>query len=149
MGTNFYYKIPLKKREIEDLRNAITEDPALTDFEELCIAYTEGHVIHLGKRSAGWQFLWDLNNGDYYKDNLQSIKDFLNNSGGWVENEYGEKFTVEGFFEDIGPWLYKSEKYCDAELYHKLHPEEPCYYEPRDIEYQSDNLRFSKSTDFS
>jgi hypothetical protein len=149
MGTNFYYKIPLSKREIQDLKDSITEDPSLSTFEDLAAIYTDKKVIHLGKRSYGWQFLWNYNDGDFYKDNLESIIKFLKEEGGWIENEYGDKFNVEQFFNEIQDCLYKDENHCDAISYHLKHPEEPCYEDPSKHEYQSSGLRFSRHSEFS
>ncbi len=149
MGTNFYYKIPLSKREIKDLKDSITEDPSLTDFKDLAVCYTDQKIIHLGKRSAGWQFLWNLNEKDFYEANLKSIKEFLENNAGWIENEYGDKFTVDEFLNDeIKNWLYKDDSHCDAISYHQKHPEEILTDTPGKHEFQSDGLRFSKFTEF-
>ena len=148
MGTNFYYKIPLKKREIEDLKNSITEDPALTELKDLMYTYTEDKEVHLGKRSAGWQFLWDLNEGKYYGGNLESIKHFLETAGGWIENEYGEKFSIGDFlYKEIT--LYKDDEHDDAATYYRKHPEDRAFGNPSANEYiSSDGLRISRHTDF-
>ncbi len=150
MGTNFYYKIPLKKREIEELKSCITEDPELKELQGMIYLYTKDRVVHLGKRSAGWQFLWNLNEEEYYKPNLASIKEFLESKKGWVEGEYGDRFTIEQFFEDeIGDWLYHDENHHNAISYHKAHPDEYCYGIPGNDEFESDGLRFSKHSEFS
>lgn len=151
MGTNFYYKIPLKKREIENLKKLIVEDPEMPALMEELDDIQRTHVIHIGKRSAGWQFLWDLNDGDYYEDNLNSIKDFFNRNDGYIENEYGNKFTVDEFFnEEINECLYKNDNCCDSYSYHKKHPNEDYYYPLGAYEYISkDGLRFSKLKDFA
>lgn len=150
MGTNFYYKIPIKPREVKKLRDAIKPIMDFDDFRDLFNAIIEGHVIHLGKRSAGWQFLWNFNNGKYFEANLQSIKDFLKDGGGFIEDEYSETFTLEEFFEDeIKACLYKDEDHCDMTSYHIKYPNEPIYCDPTGYEFQSDGLRFSKFTEFS
>lgn len=152
MGTNFYYKIPLKKRKIEELQKLITEDPySLEEVIEQYENLKKTHIIHLGKRSFGWQFLWNTQNNDYYANNLKSITEFLNSEGGYIENEYGEKFTTEEFLKDeIGDCLYKDDNHCDAWSYHAKHPKEPIYYDINNTEFISkDGLRFSKQTNFS
>ena len=151
MGTNFYYKIPIHKRKVEELKNLITEEPDFTELLNEIEEITKNNSIHLGKRSCGWQFLWDYHNGRFYKDNLNSIKEFIDTSGGYIENEYGEKFTSDEFFNDeIKDCLYKDEKHCDSKSYQEKHPYEHHYYMPSDIEFiSSDNLRFSSSEDFA
>ena len=149
MGTNFYYKIPLSKRKIKALQDLITEEP---DFNNLLYKIEdarESHCIHLGKRSAGWQFLWNFNNGKYYAANLISIRQFLNTGGGYIEGEYGVRYSVEEFLGDaIGESLYKDERHCDLADYYKKHPQEKHWFNPVDEEFSSDSLRFSRHTDF-
>lgn len=150
MGTNFYYKIPIQKRTVKELREMITEDPDYDNIRECLDELEKNHNIHLGKRSYGWQFLWDFHNGKFYGANLRSIKNFLETGGGYIINEYGEKFTIEQFFGDeIKDCLYKDKSHCDAYSYHAAHPEEPLYYTISDHEFSNDNLRFSKDEDFS
>lgn len=150
MGTNFYYKIPFSKREIQDLKNSITEDPSLENFNELAIAYTDKKIVHLGKRSYGWQFLWNYNNGDYYEASLESIRKFLTNSGGWIENEYHNKFTIDEFFEDeIKDCLYKDDNHVDAVAWYEKHPDEWWSEDPAKHEFTKNGLRFSKHSEFS
>ena len=149
MGTNFYYKIPLSKRRIKQLQDLITEEPDFYNLQGELEEAKENHCIHLGKRSAGWQFLWNYNNGKYYVADLNSIKHFLNTGGGHIEDEYGEKFTVDAFLnEEIGPCLYKDERHCDLADYYKKHPQKKHCCNPVDEEFLSNNLRFSRHTDF-
>ncbi len=151
MGTNFYYKIPIHKRKVEELKNLITEEPDFTELLNEIEEITKNNSIHLGKRSYGWQFLWDYHNGRFYKDNLNSIKEFIATSGGYIENEYGDKFTLDQFFNDeIKACLYKDENHYDAKAYQETHPEESQYYNSNDIEHIStDGLRFSTFENFS
>jgi hypothetical protein len=149
MGTNFYYKIPISKKRQKELKEMITEDPSLSEICDAIYDIKENNVIHLGKRSAGWQFLWDFNNGKFFASNLKSIEHFLNTGGGYIEDEYGERFTTDQFFKDeIVDCLYKDERHCDIAGYQKQHPEEGHYYTPINEEFISDGLRFSRHTDF-
>lgn len=152
MGTNFYYKIPLSKRKIKELQDLITEEP---DFDTLMYELEEAkenHCIHLGKRSAGWQFLWDFHKGKYYDSSLTSIKQFLATAGGYIESEYCKKISVDSFFgEEIATSLYKDENHVDYAEYQKQHPEDTYYsnFIPSAEEFTSeDGLRFCKTSDF-
>lgn len=153
MGTNFYYRIPLKKREKDILHKLVDELPNIDTYEirEKLDEIDNEHDIHLGKRSFGWQFLWNFHNRKFYDTSLKSIRSFLENGGGTIFNEYGEQFSVEDFFGDeIKDCLYQDEKHCDARLYHINHPEEPMYYNIGAHEFISDDgLRFSYSENFS
>lgn len=143
MGTNFYYKIPLKPREVQHLKNLIDEDVDLEKLQEEINTLAEDKKIHLGKRSHGWQFLWDYHKGKYYQDNLESIKDFLNNKDGYVINEYGDKFTPDEFIEDIKASLYKDKDHMDLREYQSHSENGPRLYKWWECEYQKNGLRFS------
>ena len=68
MGTNFYARIIPKEDEKNELINKIVNNQ-FDEIEELTSElygnrneYTrKGNVIHLGKRSCGWKFLWNPN----------------------------------------------------------------------------------------
>ena len=146
MGTNFYCIAKAsreqKKQAVKHLNELLSyikdSDYILPElvqqtFEVINIP----KEIHLGKRSAGWQFLWDYHNGEYFKPTLSSIKEFLKDK--YIYNEYDEHFTLEQFFNDeLKDCLY-------ADEYHDS---------GRGSEYSSeyfynDNLRFAKWEDFS
>lgn len=149
MGTNFYYKIPLKPREKKELQDMLTD---YLDFSEMAFKLDElekTHRIHLGKRSYGWQFLWDFHKGKYYPTRLNKIREWLEKSGGVIVDEYNEQFTVDQFLDDeIKDCLYKDENHCDAESYHQKHPEDP-YCSNYRHEFIQNGLRFSIHEDFS
>lgn len=114
MGTNFYAVLPVKKRTTNKLRELadkldakeeINIDDELYDIKE----ELKEHEVHLGKRSCGWAFLWDHNNLKYYEPTLESIKKFIDDNNGEIQDEYGEKFTWEQFINDeIGNCLHPS-----------------------------------------
>lgn len=151
MGTNFYYKVPLKKRDKENLHKMIDELPNdLYDIKAKLDELEKSHYIHLGKRSYGWQFLWDYHKGKFYEPTLKSIINYLHKHEGIIENEYGEIFTIEEFFGDeIEDCLLNDDKHCNARQYYQKHPEEPLHYNIDNHEFMSDGLRFSKDEDFS
>lgn len=146
MGTNFYC-IPKceRKNSLKNISNDLINYIEKNDFinNDEVDRYIEAmksclpKEIHLGKRSAGWQFLWDFNNWKYYKDNLDSIKEFLKDK--IIYNEYGEQFTIDEFFnKEIDYCLYKKDNLLngsEGEYANQYH--------------YNDGLRFSKYTDFS
>lgn len=158
MGTNFYCKckIPKHKRkdfinDLEDLnKNFIKEidkvnpdfNDILDNFKELLENKYNVKEIHLGKRSYGWQFLWDYHNGLYFKPTLASIKEFLNNEDLVIYNEYGEIFTVDQLFNDeLKSCLYKDDTHTDGYG-------DPSIGDWHKHYFINDNLRFSKFEDF-
>lgn len=146
MGTNFYAngKIDTKCREklmshVERLADCINTQKSWCDLEEVLYDIKGDYPerIHLGKRSAGWQFLWNCNGWKYYQPTLDSIKKFLKDKV--IFDEYGEIFTVEQFLSDeLSACLYKKEGLLDGS-------EEAKY---RDQFFYSDGLRFSLFTEF-
>ena len=174
MGTNFYLRrIPTKERKsglykiLSDVQSSLDQmkkmiddndykavttmlDEFGTDFEKETEALEER--VHLGKRSYGWQFLWQYYGGKYYDDNFESIKKFISQPGYEIIDEYGEIFTVDQFLNDeIGHIIYKTVDLFDLPSYHKYQREhgERVYQFGRSEEFTSkDGLRFCRC-DFS
>lgn len=112
MGTNFYARIIPKKEDIKRVHRIIDGYLTGNTFEiDDDILKDAVQKIHLGKRSSGWQFLWQAN-PKYYQDNLESIKEFLSQDDVIIYNEYEERFTLEKFLdEEIGYCLYNNPEY--------------------------------------
>ena len=101
MGTNFYCrKIDRKHRKMfsKDL-SALNEhislnidNPEINLLEEVNRFISDYRdfekEIHLGKRSYGWQFLWDYHDGKYFNSNLDSIKEFLSQDDIIIHDEF-------------------------------------------------------------
>ena len=150
MGTNFFCVEKISRRQRSKIKSLLMEyiglvDKADTacDFHELHSKYNEMILesiperVHLGKRSHGWQFLWDYHDGRYFKANLESIKEYLKDKIIFDENK--EVFSLDQFLnEEIADYLYNT----DGKLYDCVELL-PSYY------FISDGLRFSKSEDFS
>ena len=154
MGTNFYLRKKVSNKDKKELlsyldskyaelRKQIAANPyglryALDDFyyevaSDLC-PYNDD--IHIGKRSAGWQFLWDYHKGRYFDANLESIKKFLSNPEYEIIDEYDKVFTLEQFLnEELAGFLYEGK--TGLEEGYSSHF------------FISDNLRFSTDEDFS
>ena len=164
MGTNFYKIKPkkVKQEKIKEIKESFDNILKTLENGNNIRSYTINDLldklqeqkvekIHLGKRSGGWQFLWNHNNKQYYQDNLESIKEFLNDGDGWIEDEYGEIFTPEQFLNDeIGYCLYNDpEKYINGYQYDKQENHHYSWQTCGHYEYTaSDGLRFSTSTEF-
>ena len=152
MGTNFYCrKIDRKHRKMfsKDL-SALNEhillnidNPEINLLEEvnkfILDYYNLEKEIHLGKRSYGWQFLWDYHNGKYFNPSLESIKGFLLQKDIVIYDDYGNFYTVDQLFNDeIANCLYKDAMHDDG-----MDGEYSEYYFKSE-----DGLRFSKFKDF-
>lgn len=124
MGTNFYAKIKVSKWNKAKLQSYIDTmqqslnnsdmvefDNTLDDLTNDFSYIKKETVIHLGKRSAGWAFLWDLNNMKYYEPSYNSIVSFLKENNCTIECEYGKKYSIDDFFnKEIGYCLHPSER---------------------------------------
>lgn len=154
MGTNFYLRKKLTSEESREIfkfikskyeefdsqviKNIYGIDYALDDFIYEVKEFTRQYIneIHIGKRSFGWQFLWDYHGGKYYRASLEDIKKFLSNPDYEIVDEYGETFTFEQFFnEEVGKSLYEGKNGLEEGL--------SSYF------FISDGLRFSSYEDFS
>lgn len=149
MGTNYYARvIPTKKRRLQlcmlineskDFDNIINEvnktygNCELHSSEDII----EG-VIHLGKRSAGWKFLWNPNiwiehtghieNGKYVSDppipryiyplTKKGIKEFIDRADIEIYDEYNEKQDKDIFFKEAVEWTtWKGKEAWDSKSY--------------------------------
>lgn len=149
MGTNFYARVIPKRKDINDtlkvIRNYLIGIYLKIDTDPI---YDMSEVIHLGKRSAGWQFLWQKNN-KYYQDNLESIKKFLSRKDVIIYNEYGTKFTVDELFdEELKGCLYNDKGHINLRQYYCRYPNEYKGQSLSDEYITKDGLRFTTG-DFS
>ena len=114
------------------------------DAISLWSEFLEGTNIHLGKRSGGWKFLWNWNNGKYYKTK-EELFEFIRD--GRVIDEYEQQIDVEEFITMAVDW--GKEDGWDSETYHKEHPEHRTHWSSEKHEEYIDGLRVSTSVDFS
>jgi hypothetical protein len=162
MGTN-YYRVPkghgMIKRE-QKLRMRIDTIDSINpsqikrgfrlievgewDSISLWDEFLEGTNIHLGKRSGGWKFIWNWNNGKYYKTK-EELFEFVRS--GRVVDEYGQQIDVEEFIIMALEW--GKDDGWDSETYYKDHPEHRTHWISEKHEEYIDGLRVSTSTDFS
>lgn len=160
MGTNFYAVIPVKKRDKERAKKLIDSNKFSEAIEVLGEMTKE---IHLGKRSAGWKFLFNANLGKYYELTREGINKFFAKNNVIIKDEYGVKFTAEEFWDnELGEKFLESG--YDLESYYADHPNEVgSYYSytrpvPEELkkynpnkygEFYSDGLRFTIAEEFS
>lgn len=132
MGTNYYARIIPKEEEKNQLINKIINN----QFDEIVDLASElygrrneytriGNVIHLGKRSGGWKFLWNPNVIKYHDGYLdsetknyidvikydyvypltkQGITDFVMRDDVIIYDEYGEQEDPKEFLEMAFSW---------------------------------------------
>jgi len=96
MGTN-YYAI---QRADESLKNSIKQAVDDGDFDKAKEMMPK--IIHIGKSSAGWQFLFNHNDWQYFgqkRGTVDSIEAFLKCVD--IENEYHDKVTLDEFWRMV------------------------------------------------
>ena len=145
MGTNFYARRIPTQEEVAALHKLVDDVAAgVYSISSISGALEMGNDIHLGKRSAGWQFNWEYH-PEYYADNLESIIKFLSRDDIVIVDEYNTKFSLDEFLnEEIGYCLYNDpEKYINGRQYDEKYGR--WGYAVSDGEWTSeDGLRFSK-----
>ena len=159
MGSNFY-RIPkeeeMTKRHVqlyEDVRRIkLTPSNIENEFKEsiedswetqsVWDKFIDATKIHLGKRSAGWKFLWNFNENKHYS-NKEDLLNFLRS--GRIVDEYGSEENVEEFIEMSLTW---GQNGWDESTYIE---DNPSHKNPHFIEREKyvDGLRVSSSTEFS
>jgi hypothetical protein len=162
MGTN-YYRIP-SQEEMLERKELLIQRAQNLDINSSNIAcefrnikkmdrdwdafnmwddFTKDMLVHIGKRSSGWKFLWNFNKKAYYGDR-EELFQFLRR--GRVVNEYYEEIDVEEFITMALEWG-QPDGY-DLNAYYKKHPRQ-YHYDYIEKESYIDGLRVSPSTDFS
>ena len=176
MGTNFYARriIPSENDKVlvggyidsADIEIVIESD--VSEFDSIDQYVSEGNEIHLGKRSAGWKFLWNpnvyrVNDSWEFTDPLtkQGITDFLKQEGTVITDDYGKTYEPDEFLAMAFNWCVDG---LDAKEYHTnpkyeagtYYPDNPKTMEkwrslgfnPEYYNFYSDGLVFSTSVNF-
>lgn len=154
MGTNYYARIIPSVESKTKLQEAIEKNDFNTIDELTTKMYAQlgidngnfyGGKIHLGKRSAGWKFLWNPNvyvTRDIYKDKdsgeyrfgkyipkflypltKDGIKEFIQRDDVEIYDEYDEIQNKDEFFEMAINWVtWKNKEAWDSKTYYKEYP---------------------------
>lgn len=102
MGTN-YYATPFSlidahnKKKEKSIKEAGSMKGLIPIIEEY-YNNRKPKPVHIGKSSAGWDFLFNYNQGKYYK-NKEELISYLKNC--IITNEYGEEYNYEGFWQNV------------------------------------------------
>ena len=179
MGTNYYARIIPQEEDKQKLINAINNNQydiienLTSELYGRRNQYTcKGSVIHLGKRSGGWKFLWNPNiikmwSSEYeefvidyvYPLTKEGIKNFVMRKDVIIQDEYGHTIGKEGFLNMAFTWCLDG---LDSKSYEETKEPIERHHESLEIinkwkelgyrveyyDFYNDNLRFSSSTDF-
>lgn len=146
MGTNYYIKRLPTAEQKDTLKKAIDQNDSQKILDMVEVLYKQGdeysntlhNVVHLGKNSYGWVFLWNPNilfttgmagendredpktiiTTRAYDLNHKSIHDFIFDPNNILYNEYNEIADKDEFWKkacelekDKNPALMDNEKY--------------------------------------
>jgi len=132
MGTNYYLKRIPTKEEIEQCHKLLDEGKIEESdvFKEeygtpylLAVLEKITEEIHIGKKSGGWRFLFQIHQKLYGKS-IESCLDFLESrikTGKWrLMDEYGETIPIV----DFEKLVCESLDQMTIEDYYEKYPEE-------------------------
>lgn len=180
MGTNFYGRIIPTADEKQKLIDAINDDN-VSLVKELSQklygsmdGYTESNIIHLGKRSGGWKFLWNPNvievwdneSQDYkpkyiYPLTKKGITDFCMREDVIIYDDGYTKWDPKEFLEMSFNWCingldsteYQTNPKYNAPTFYGDNERQQLWkklgYKVDYYDFYSDGIRFSTSTSFS
>lgn len=167
MGTNFYRRRIPQVKDYDNIRGLITNDIDPNSLTSLCSMFEElknildkfGEKIHICKRSAGWEILFDHNWGKYYKITRKDLENFLSEPGTEIVDEYGKSYTCEEFWNMVDSWNNKPGLISDKDTvtsgdyyactFEKLRCKEELGIDPQYNDFKVDNLRFAVFSDFA
>ena len=176
MGTNFYAKIIPSEFQKETLKRAIDENrfneiQAITkDMYGMVNASGDsitGGIVHLGKRSCGWKFLWNPNiyevrqghttkDGRWVRDesSMQSIyklskagiQEFINRPDVEIYDEYSNRWDKTEFWEMTQNWDKQPDAW-DGDTYEDFETKSGTT-RPFTREFRSEYVHFLESLGF-
>lgn len=116
MGTNYYARIKPPQEKVEELKKKIDLDyfdDVVSMVSELYghrDEHKDGFIVHLGKRSAGWKFLWNPNVRKVY-DGYET-DEFGDTHAKW-KHEYIYPLTKKG----ISEFFHRPDVFVYSEYY--------------------------------
>lgn len=169
MGTNYYRKRIPTEAERDELHTLLDKymDGKVQDYEFRERFEQINEEIHICKTSWGWQVCFDHHWGEYYQPNRKDLERFLSETNTVIEDEYGERFTPEEFWDIVenhnsherNRWTAKTYRLWEEAkgAFNPLYPEDEirkcesmfgvqCYGE---TDFCVDGLRFAVYSDFS
>jgi hypothetical protein len=162
MSTN-YYRIPkagevrLKYLDLVEKINDLdiwSSESIMNEFRDIekgferwsaWDEFIDGLKIHIGKRSSGWKFLWNFQDGKYYTNKEELLK-FIRS--GRIVDEYGEIQNTEEFIKMSLEWGQPDGCVLNQEYVDK-HKSNHLSYISSYYDKEVDGLRVSSHTEFS
>lgn len=166
MSTN-YYRIPKQKVVREKYLDLVEQVSDMDIFSPTQIynefrtiekgferwspwdKFVDGLKIHIGKRSGGWKFLWNFQEGKFYTNKEELLK-FIRS--GRIVDEYGELQDTEEFIKMALEWGQPNghvydKNYLDEQI--KTTNYRPFSDMSKYYDKEIDGLRVASTTEFS
>ena len=155
MGTNYYIVRKVDDESISRLNESL-QDGKIYQSEEILDEIKSDMIVHIGKSSYGWEFLFNYNDFKYYQPTRESLSEFIEKNKDNFYNEYNEKVDVNEFWKLVDSKVGKmnNERYYQEPenryLYYSEHVKDNILkYNPKFSEFYNDGLRFSTCCEFS
>lgn len=155
MGTNYYIVRKVDDESISRLNESLQEGK-IYQSEEILDEIKSDMIVHIGKSSYGWEFLFNYNDFKYYQPTRESLSEFIEKNKDNFYNEYNEKVDINEFWKLVDSKVGKmnNERYYQEPenryLYYREESKENISkYNPKYSEFYNDGLRFSTCCEFS
>ena len=167
MGTNYYRRHIPTEEELNKAHSALDSyiNGKIWESEFTEIVNNINQEIHICKMSYGWKVLFDHNWGKLYSVSKKGLEDFLNEPNTYIQDEYGDKYTSEQFWEIVKQHNDNPKNKYTSKLYRELNNEPVVDYYCREYitrckselnidtngetDFEIDGLRFAVFSDFS
>lgn len=163
MGTNFYRVKKYDSFNKELAHYYISVGKLLGEDSLESLINDLKNQIHICKISAGWQVLFDHNNGEYYNLSKKSLSKFLKEEGYNIIDEYGRIYSPRTFWLLVSSHNKKNHNYLCGENYtkeerytnyyatesEKERIQNLCGIMPIYADFKFNGLRWSVNTNFS
>lgn len=119
MGTNYYARIIPSHERRKEICDLIMEsndfskirEEVMRTFDSLQYDYDaqsyQGGVVHLGKQSGGWKFLWNPNIYELHQGHLE--RDEINDTSRWVQDPSKPSKLYELTKKSIKEFIYRDD----------------------------------------
>lgn len=162
MGTNFYRVKKYDSFNKELAHYYISVGKLLGEDSLESLINDLKNQIHICKISAGWQVLFDHNNGEYYNLSKKSLSKFLKEEGYNIIDEYGQIYSSKAFWQLVSSHNKNEHNNFYGEIYakevrdtnyyatesEKERIQNLCGITPIYADFQSNGLRWSVHTNF-
>lgn len=128
MSTSYYLRrIPTVDKTNEIIKK-LKDGVAKSIVEASTMLDESTRRILIGHRMGGWTFRMSVYLTRLWQPTKKSLIEYAHDNNCIVENEYGEVFTIEEFFELVDDWNNDNKNVTTTSSYYEANPDELRYY---------------------